>query len=81
MGVTLAKGLLSLHAAGVQHLDIKPNNIFLDAQGEPRLADYGISHLITSRLTPYMPRGWTLSTPNYSYALAIVCIMLCLLFH
>ena len=33
-----------LHSYSLVHLDIKPENILLDGQGRPHLADYDISH-------------------------------------
>lgn len=41
----LAEALMYAHSEGVIHRDIKPSNILLDASGEPKLADFGISHL------------------------------------
>ena len=32
-----------MHALGVQHRDIKPQNIFMTAEGEPVLGDFDLS--------------------------------------
>src|SRR5581483_11939523 len=37
----VARGLARGHALGLVHRDVKPENILLDEQGAPRLADFG----------------------------------------
>jgi serine/threonine protein kinase len=39
----LAQGVAAAHRAGILHLDIKPNNILVDEQGEPHLIDFGLA--------------------------------------
>ncbi|HUY88776.1 MAG TPA: serine/threonine protein kinase [Pirellulales bacterium] len=41
----IALGLAHAHGKGVLHCDLKPNNIMLDQDGKPRLADFGQSRL------------------------------------
>ncbi|KZP25802.1 kinase-like protein [Athelia psychrophila] len=44
--VGVAKGLAYLHSLGVIHGDLKGNNILIDDDCSPRLADFGISKVI-----------------------------------
>lgn len=41
----IATGLLHAHGKGVLHCDLKPDNILLDQDRKPRLADFGQSRL------------------------------------
>ncbi len=39
----VAKGVQAAHAAGIVHCDLKPANIFLTADGEPKVGDFDLS--------------------------------------
>jgi serine/threonine-protein kinase len=42
-GASLARALAAAHASGVLHRDVKPANLILDRQGQPRLCDFGLA--------------------------------------
>jgi serine/threonine protein kinase len=58
------EGLQSIHEAGLVHRDIKPHNIFLDAQGRPKLGDFGLARQAqgSDRMTL---TGVGMGTPSY----------------
>ena len=58
----LAEAVAHAHSRGVVHRDIKPANVLLTADGEPRLADFGLAKVGRSDLTG---TGKALGTPSY----------------
>ena len=63
IGRGVASALDALHAAGVVHRDIKPDNILLAADGAVKLADLGIARVPDAALTR---DGQFVGTPAYA---------------
>jgi WD40 repeat protein len=60
----LARALEAMHGAGIVHRDLKPANILLEADGTPKIADFGLARSMggDSGLTA---TGEILGTPSY----------------
>ncbi len=57
LGIALADALAHAHARGVSHCDLTPENVLLDADGRPLLADFGIARVAADVRTTAHNRG------------------------
>ena len=42
----VAQGMHCLHEQGIVHLDLKPGNVLLDSDMNPKIIDFGISEVL-----------------------------------
>ena len=60
----LLEGVGAAHQAGVLHRDIKPENVLTDAEGRPKLTDFGVAYVDEERSFETMA-GTVVGTPTY----------------
>ena len=58
----VCEGLAVANAAGVCHRDVKPGNLFVQADGGLKILDFGIARLASSSMTA---SGFIVGTPDY----------------
>ena len=82
----IASALKHAHSRGIIHCDIKPHNILLDENNNPKVADFGIARAITTAtmtytasvvgsvhyLSPEQVRGEKISAQSDLYSLGIL---------
>ena len=59
----ISNGLEFAHFRGIIHRDLKPGNVWLTADGLPRIGDFGIA--FSDGQTPLTHSGWLLGTVSY----------------
>lgn len=62
--VKIARAIQHAHERGVLHRDLKPNNILIDAKGEPHLTDFGLAKMVESSVEMTLSNS-VLGTPAY----------------
>ena len=60
----LADALAHAHERGVLHRDLKPGNVIVEADGRPRLVDFGLARL-SDELARLTRTGAIMGTPSY----------------
>ena len=58
----VGRAVAAMHTLGLHHRDIKPANILIDANGNPRIADFGVATLLKPDEST---RQELLGTPDY----------------
>jgi tetratricopeptide (TPR) repeat protein len=66
--IEIARGLAAVHAAGVTHRDIKPDNIIIGPDGRARLGDFGLARSGASAPTAAAEPALALGTPASAIA-------------
>ncbi|MBY0514839.1 MAG: serine/threonine protein kinase [Gemmataceae bacterium] len=61
---TVARAVHFAHQRGILHRDLKPQNILVDAAGEPCVADFGLARRLDPSSTVSLP-GYLVGTPLY----------------
>jgi tetratricopeptide (TPR) repeat protein len=63
--LALAEALEEVHALGILHRDLKPDNVLIDGAGQPRLTDFGLAKASEEGGEGLSKTGQFLGTPGY----------------
>ena len=61
----LARGVQYAHAHGIVHRDLKPANILFDADGVPKITDFGLAKKLEEGADSHTVSGTVVGTPSY----------------
>ncbi|HYE05063.1 MAG TPA: serine/threonine-protein kinase [Planctomycetota bacterium] len=66
LGIGICRGLAAIHAAGVIHRDIKPDNILVGSNAQPKITDLGLAKNYEDEdVTRLTATGVVVGTPLY----------------
>ncbi len=66
LGIDICRGLAAIHAAGVIHRDIKPDNILVGSDAKPKITDLGLAKSYQDEdVTRLTATGVVVGTPLY----------------